>query len=68
MKDRNVACIYYVCEHECLKGREGTFSHYCQKCDKYQPQKTAARVHKNLRKEKLDAIKTREFKRGIYDT
>lgn len=36
-KDREVVCKYYECEGKCKKGREGTFRHYCQKCNKYDP-------------------------------
>lgn len=67
MRDREVSCIYYACEHECLKGREGTFYHYCQTCDKYQPKKGTAPARKNLRRQKLEDLKKTEMKKIIND-
>ena len=59
-RDREIACKYYECEGKCVKGREGTFYHYCQKCDKYDPIKHRRRQKKNLKKEKLEKIKMKE--------
>ena len=50
-KDREIVCKYYECEGKCKKGREGTFRHYCQKCNKYDPIKGREPARKNLRRE-----------------
>lgn len=56
-KDREIACKYYECEGTCVKGREGTFYHYCQRCDKYDPVKRRRPPRKNLKKEKLEKLR-----------
>lgn len=57
-KDRQTPCLYYVCEHECKKGREAEHKGYCQRCDKYKPR---ARVrHLNIKKQKLEKIRKSE--------
>ena len=55
-KEREIACIYYICENECAKGREGTFRHKCQTCSKYQPKKGGRPRRKDLRREKQEKI------------
>ena len=55
-KDREIACIYYLCETQCVKGREGTFNHKCQTCSLYRPRKGGRPRHKDLRREKLDKL------------
>ena len=58
-KERQTPCEFYVCEGDCIKGREGTHNKYCQRCDKY---KARAKVkHLNLKKQKLEKIKKKEF-------
>ena len=52
MKDREIACEYYLNEGNCAKGRAGTFRHQCQKCDLYKPKKHSRPARKNLRIEK----------------
>lgn len=56
MKDRGVACIFYICEGECRKNREGTFNHYCQKCDIYKPIPGGRNIKPNRKREKIDKI------------
>ena len=34
MKDREIQCIYYICEGYCSIGREGSFRKKCQTCEK----------------------------------
>lgn len=60
-KDRETPCKFYVCEENCEKGREGTHNSYCQKCDLYYPR--AKVKHINLKKQKLDKIRKKEFDR-----
>ena len=59
MKDRLTPCLYYVCEHECEKGRDSEFNGYCRTCNLYKPR---ARVrHLNLKKQKLNKIRAKEY-------
>ena len=58
MKDREIACKYYVCENECTKGREGTFREACQTCNLYVAVKGGRPARKDLRRHKKeDALK-----------
>lgn len=58
-KERQTPCKFYICEHECSKGREATHNSYCQRCNLYNPR---ARIkHLNIKKQKLDKIRKREF-------
>ncbi len=58
-KDRLTPCKFYVCEHDCSKGREAEHNGYCQRCDKYRPR---AKVrYLNRKKQKLQKIKEKEF-------
>ena len=59
-KDRYVACYYYIAEGKCKKGREGTFYKKCQTCDKYLPVKGGRPAKKNLKKEKLNKLLSRQ--------
>lgn len=60
MRDRIEPCKFYVCEnHQCEKGRDATHKNYCQKCSKYEPR--VRRRHLNMKKQKLDKIKRKEF-------
>lgn len=59
-KDRQNTCKHYICaNHPCEKGREAEHNGYCQRCDKYEPR--AHIKHLNLKKEKLNKIKEKEF-------
>lgn len=59
MKDRLTPCLFYVCEHECEKGRDAEHNGYCSHCNLYKPR---ARVrHLNLKKQKLNKIRAKEF-------
>ena len=50
MKDRGVACKFYICEGDCRKGREGTFFGYCQHCDAYNPVRGGKNINPNLKR------------------
>lgn len=65
--DRLIACVYYECEHSCLKGREGTFRDACQTCKKYVPRKGSRLTHQNLKKKKAERIKELDMKQMIQD-
>ena len=52
MKDREIACKYYVCEGECLNGRDGTFRKQCQICNKNDPIPKGKAARPNLKHEK----------------
>lgn len=58
-KDRLTPCLYYLCAGSCTKGREANHTGYCQYCNKYKPR---AKVrHKNIKKEKLNKIKEKDY-------
>lgn len=58
-KLRETPCKFYICEHECEKGRDAEHNGYCQKCGKYRPR---ARVrHLNRKKQKLQKIREKEM-------
>lgn len=65
--NREIACIFYECEGECLKGREGTFRKSCQTCKDYKAQKGGRPARKNLRKEKMAKANERDVKRMMRD-
>lgn len=67
MTDREVACVYYVYEGECLKGREGTFKKACQICKKYKPKKGGTAARSNLKKQKIAKIKERDIEDMMRD-
>lgn len=64
---REIACVYYEYEHSCSKGREGTFRHACQTCNKYKARKGGQPARKNLKKQKMEKIKERDIKRMMRD-
>lgn len=60
-KDRVIACQYYKAEGHCSKGRDGTFWHKCQTCNLWKPKKGSLPARKNLKKEKLQKIRNKEW-------
>lgn len=52
MRDRELACEFYICEGQCSKGRGGRFRKDCQTCDKYSPKRGSQPARKNLKREK----------------
>ena len=58
-KKRETPCKFYVCEHECEKGRDAEHNSYCQHCKLYQAR--AKVKHINLKKQKLEKIRRNEF-------
>ena len=61
-KDRERVCAYYVCEGQCLKGREGTFNKACQTCNKYNPKPGSCPRRTDNRAQKLAKINKREMR------
>ena len=49
-KDRIEPCKYYICSGSCEKGREADHSHYCQKCNKYEPRVKVRHFNQKKRK------------------
>ena len=52
MKDREVACMHYVCEGNCDLGKEGTFRKHCQTCKTYKAIPGGKVARPNLKREK----------------
>lgn len=65
---RERVCIYYEWEGQCAKGREGTFRHACQKCHKYQAKKGSQIARPNLKKTKMEKIKTKDAKEMMRES
>lgn len=59
-KTREIVCMYYVCEGNCSKGREGTFNRCCQTCNKYKKKPGAAPRRTDTRNKKMNKIKNKE--------
>jgi hypothetical protein len=53
-RDREVACIHYVCEKNCDLGKEGTFRDKCQTCKTYKAKRGGAAARPNLKKQKQE--------------
>ncbi len=62
MRDREIACVFYEHEGSCLKGKAGTFRKACQTCGKYKPKIGGAPARKNLKKQKMEKIRTKDMK------
>ncbi len=64
---REIACVFYECEHSCLKGKEGTFKKACQICKYYVPRKGGSFIHQNLKKQKIEKIREYDMKQTMRD-
>ena len=53
-RDRVIACVNYLNEGNCAKGKKGTFWSYCQTCTKYEAKRGSAPARKDLRQEKKE--------------
>ena len=53
-RDREIACIHYVCEGNCDLGKEGTFRKACQTCKTYKAMRGGRPARPNLKREKKD--------------
>jgi hypothetical protein len=60
MKDREIACQFYIYEGNCSKGREGTFRKQCQTCKKYVPVKGGRPARTDTRAKRLARIERKE--------
>lgn len=56
MKDREIACIYYLAEKNCKLGKEGTFRKKCQVCKDYCPRKGGKPARVNNRRKKKETL------------
>lgn len=63
MKNREIACIYYLCEGECQKGRKGTFRKACQHCDLYSPISGGEPARKDLRRKKREDARRKDMRK-----
>lgn len=65
MKEREIACIYYEAEGRCQKGRDGTFRKACQRCDWYKAVKGGRPARKDLRRQKKEEVRNKEFQKEM---
>jgi len=61
MKFREIICLYYICKHECTKGKDADYRGICQHCNLYKPRfkektlnKKKQYIDKIIRKDKGD--------------
>ncbi len=67
MIEREMACIYYMYEGGCSKGKKGTFRDACQICKKYKPRTGGVPTRANLKKKKMEKIKERDIRQILRD-
>ena len=67
MIEREVACIYYMYEGGCSKGKKGTFRDACQICKKYKAKTGIAPARDNLKNKKMEKIKERDIRQMLRD-
>lgn len=67
MKDREIACVFYEYEGSCLKGKAGTFRKACQTCGKYKPKLGSSPARQNLKKQKMERIRSKDMKQQMKD-
>ena len=67
MKDREIACEYYMNEGNCAKGREGTFRKYCQRCKLYTPMSGGQPARKDLRRKKREDARRKDNRKDRWD-
>ena len=65
MKDREIACKYYICERQCSKKREGTFRRQCQICSLYLPISGGKPARKDNRNQKKERQNKKEMVRLV---
>lgn len=70
MRDREIACEFYVCEGECKKGRPGTFRKACQTCSLYRAIRGGRPARPNLKREKNEKFMKdkRNWQEAVYET
>ena len=59
---REIPCMYYICKHECTKGKDADYRGLCQHCDVYKPR--AKERILNKKKQYLDKLKRND--KGEY--
>ena len=62
MRDREIACIHYICEGNCDLKKEGTFRNACQTCSSYKKLPGGKPARKDNRRQKLNKISRKEMK------
>lgn len=61
MKDRLIPCKFYICAHQCKKGKDAVINSTCQHCSLYKKDKTRLPYKVNNKKKKLDRIRKKEM-------
>ena len=65
MRDREIACVHYVCEGKCDLGKKAEFRGHCQICKNYLAKKGGRPARIDKRKQKQDKINQKEFKNYV---
>ena len=60
MKDREIVCIHYLCEHNCALGKDACFRGLCQTCPSWKPIKGRRPARIDSRRKKMDKILKKE--------
>ena len=66
-KERLIACIHYVNEHNCDLGKECEFWGHCQTCKTYSAIRGGAPARVDKRRQKKEKISKKELKSYIKD-
>lgn len=61
-KVREIACIHYVCEHNCDLGKDAEFRGLCQTCPTYKHKPGGKPARTDNRRQKLDKIMKRDLR------
>ena len=59
-RDREIACIHYVCEGKCDLGKDAEFRGHCQTCKTYRKLPGGKVARTDNRRRKLDKIVKKE--------
>lgn len=61
MKDRLIPCKFYICAHNCKKGKDAEVNTTCQHCPFYQKDKTRLPFKTNDKKKKLEKARKKDM-------
>jgi hypothetical protein len=63
MRDREIACVHYICEGQCALGKDAEFRGHCQNCKTYKKLPGGKPARTDNRRRKMDKI----IKKERYD-
>lgn len=60
MKNREIACVNYICEGSCKLNKDATFYRHCQTCSSYSATPGGKPARTDTRRQKMDRIARKE--------